>query len=78
VQANSLVLVFLGEASACRHEISSAGNQRQSRPSVYKIGYGPDLLPGHRAFTQLELLVLACLHRPFSTRHRRYWWYQTR
>ena len=41
MQANGLVLVLLGEASACRHEISSAGNQRQSRPSVYKIGYGP-------------------------------------
>jgi hypothetical protein len=43
MQANGLVPVFLGEASACRHAISSAGNQRQSRPSVYKIGYGPAL-----------------------------------
>jgi WD40 repeat protein len=46
MQANGLVPVFLGEASACRHAISSAGNQRQSRPSVYKIGYGPSLT-GH-------------------------------
>ena len=44
MQANGLVPVLLGEASACRHAISSAGTQRQSRPGVYKIGYGPALV----------------------------------
>jgi hypothetical protein len=52
MQANGLVPVFLGEASACRHAISSAGNQRQSRPSVYKIGYGPGLLEGINSLVQ--------------------------
>jgi transposase len=29
-EANGLILVLLGEVSACRHAIPSAGNQRQS------------------------------------------------
>ncbi|MGH3864686.1 MAG: tetratricopeptide repeat protein, partial [Pseudonocardiaceae bacterium] len=54
MQANGLVPVFLGETSACRHAISSAGTQRQSRPGVYKIGYGPEELaelePGNTTY----------------------------
>jgi hypothetical protein len=37
----------------CRHAISSAGNQRQSQPGVYKIGYGP--LIQHLPETTLDL-----------------------
>ena len=40
-EANGLILVFLGEVTACRHAISSAAFSGSLRPSVYKIGNGP-------------------------------------
>jgi hypothetical protein len=40
-EANGLVLVLLGEVSACRHASTSAAISGSLRPGVYKIGNGP-------------------------------------
>jgi hypothetical protein len=40
-EANGLVLLLLGEASACRHASTSAAVSGSLRPGVYKIGNGP-------------------------------------
>src|SRR3954466_4675840 len=40
-EANRLILVLLGEVTACRHAIASAVISGSLRPSVYKIGNDP-------------------------------------
>lgn len=45
--ANGLILVLLGEASACRHAIPPLAISGSLRPSVYKIGNGPNALDTH-------------------------------
>jgi hypothetical protein len=40
-EANGLILVLLGEVSACRHAMPSAAISGSLRPGVYKIGNGP-------------------------------------
>src|SRR5581483_8232061 len=40
-ETNGLVLVLLGEVSACRHASTSAAISGSLRPGVYKIGNGP-------------------------------------